>query len=279
MHGLGIVTQFSENITLQKVSAAPREISGRVISCFADCFHFSGCKVKILIDSCFSSGSHDDPINVHGTHLQITSIDADQKITVRFMHQQTYGFEAFFAGDSIAFINPKTLQPVGNAVIKSARLISKREMQLEIPGSISENVVTGLSIENLTWTPEVTIRNCRFDRTNTRELLLTTRRKILVENNTFFRTGMHAILIANDASSWFESGAVQDVTIRNNTFTECGYNSAPGNFVIAIAPENHELLPGYFVHRNIRIENNTFNIYDYPVLSALSVENLSFTRN
>jgi len=109
--------------------------------------------------------------------------------------------------------------------------------------------------------------------------LLTTRRKILVENNIFFRTGMHAILIANDAASWFESGAVQDVTIRNNTFTECGYNSTPGNFVIAIAPENHELLPGYFVHRNIHIENNTFNIYDYPVLTARSVENLSFTGN
>lgn len=279
MHGLGIVSQFSENISLFKVIAAPRENSGRIISCFADCFHFSGCKGKILIDSCFTSGSHDDPINVHGTHLKITSIDADKRMIVRFMHHQTYGFEAFFAGDSIAFINPQTLQPVAFAVLKNAELVNKREMLLEINGVMPGNVITGLCIENLTWTPEVTIRNSRFERTNTRGLLLTTRRKILIENNTFFRTGMHAILIANDATSWFESGAGQDVTIRNNTFTECGYNSAPGNFVIAIAPENHELLPGYFVHRNIHIENNTFNIYDYPVLTARSVENLSFTGN
>lgn len=279
MHGLGIVSQFSENITLFKVVAAPRENSERVISCFADCFHFSGCKGKIVIDSCFTSGSHDDPINVHGTHLQITSIKADKKITVRFMHHQTYGFEAFFAGDSIGFINPQTLQPVGFAVLKSAKLISKREMELEVSGPFSEAVKTGLCIENLTWTPEVTIRNSRFERTNTRGLLLTTRRKIVVENNTFFRTGMHAILIADDAASWFESGAVQDVSIRNNTFTECGYNSAPGNFIIAIAPENHQLAPKYFVHRNIRIENNTFSIYDYPVLTARSVDNLVFRGN
>ena len=152
-------------------------------------------------------------------------------------------------------------------------------MELEVTGTLPESVKTGLCIENLTWTPEVTIRNSRFERTNTRGLLLTTRRKILIENNTFFRTGMHAILIANDATSWFESGAVQDVTIRNNTFTECGYNSAPGNFVIAIAPENHQLIPGYFVHRNIRIENNTFTIYDYPLLTARSVENLVFKGN
>jgi hypothetical protein len=198
---------------------------------------------------------------------------------VRFMHHQTYGFEAFFSGDSIAFINPQTLQPVGFAILKSAKMINKREMELEVAGNISEKIKTGLCIENLTWTPEVTIRNSRFERTNTRGILLTTRRTILVENNTFFKTGMHAILIGDDATSWFESGAVSDVTIRNNTFTDCGYNSAPGNFIIAIAPENHQLVPGYYVHRNIRIENNIFTIYDYPVVSARSVENLVFKGN
>jgi len=279
MHGMGIVSQFSENISLIKVEVAPRPESERQIAAFADCFHFSGYKGKILIDSCFTSGSHDDPINVHGTHLQITAIEANKKLTVRFMHHQTYGFEAFFAGDSIAFIHPQTLQPVGSAILKSAKLINDREMELEVSGSLSETVKTGLCIENLTWTPEVIIRNSRFERTNTRGMLLTTRKKILVENNTFFKTGMHAILIGNDASSWFESGSVQDVTIRNNTFTECGYNSAPGNYVIAIAPENHQIVPEYFVHRNIHIKNNTFTIFDYPVLAARSTENLVFTDN
>jgi len=277
MHGLGIVSQFSENISLLKVEVAPRPESGRQISAFADCFHFSGCKGKILIDSCFTSGSHDDPINVHGTHLQITAIDAAKKITVRFMHHQTYGFEAFFAGDSIAFINPQTLMPVATAQLKSAKLINLREMELELDGPLPENAKTGLCIENLTWTPEVIIRNSRFERTNTRGLLITTRRKVLIENNTFFRTGMFPILIADDASSWFESGAVSDVTIRSNTFEECGYNSGSG--AINIAPENHELVAGNSVHRNIRIINNTFKVFDGAVLSARSVENLEFTSN
>ncbi|WP_423126973.1 right-handed parallel beta-helix repeat-containing protein [Gaoshiqia sp. Z1-71] len=277
MHGLGIVSQFSENISLLKVEVAPRPESGRQISAFADCFHFSGCKGKILIDSCFTSGSHDDPINVHGTHLQITAIDAAKKITVRFMHHQTYGFEAFFAGDSIAFINPQTLMPVATAQLRSAKLINLREMELELDGPLPENVKTGLCIENLTWTPEVIIRNSRFERTNTRGLLITTRRKVLIENNTFFRTGMFPILIADDASSWFESGAVTDVTIRNNIFEDCGYNSGSG--AINIAPENHELVVGNSVHRNIRIINNTFKVFDGAVLSARSVENLEFTGN
>ena len=241
---------------------APQENSGRIISSFADCFHFSGCKGKIVIDGCSTSGSHDDPINVHGTHLKVIAIAKDKKVTVRFMHHQTYGFEAFFAKDSIAFVNPKTLKPIAYAKLKSAKLINKREMQLELDGALSDKVKVGDVIENSSWTPEVTIRNSRFERTNTRGMLLTTSRKVLVENNTFYRTGMHAILIADDASSWFESGAVRDVTIRNNTFQECS------GTVINIAPENHELVGGFYVHHNIKIENNIFNVFDSSIVSA-----------
>jgi hypothetical protein len=32
-------------------------------------------------------------------------------------------------------------------------------------------------------------------------------------------------------------------------------------------------------HRNIRIENNSFSLFDYPVLYARSVDSLSFTGN
>jgi hypothetical protein len=277
MHGLGIVSQFSENISLLKVVVAPRKNSGRIIASFADCFHFSGCKGLIKIDSCFTSGAHDDPINVHGTHLQITRLDAGSKITVRFMHHQTYGFKAFFAGDSIAFINPKTLLPVATAKLKTAKLVNRREMEIEVEGKMPANINNGLCIENLTWTPEVIIQNSRFERTNTRGLLITTRRKVLIENNVFYHTGMYPILIADDATSWFESGAVQDVTISKNVFDECGNNSGSG--AIAIAPENHELVAGNTVHRNIRIINNTFKVNNGGVLTARSVDNLVFTGN
>lgn len=195
------------------------------------------------------------------------------------MHHQTYGFQAFFPDDSIVFVRPQALKPEGTAIVKSVRLISLREMELELDRKLPEEVQNGDCIENITWTPAVRITNCRFERNNTRGLLITTRRKVLIEGNTFYHTGMHAILIADDALSWFESGPVRDVTIRNNVFDNCGYNSAPENDVIAIAPENHELVPGFFVHRNIRIEKNTFKMYDYPVLTARSVDNLVFTGN
>lgn len=90
---------------------------------------------------------------------------------------------------------------------------------------------------------------------------------------------MHAILIENDAMGWYESGPVTDVTIRNNQFIECGYNSAPDSYAIKINPENRELVKNYYVHRNIRIENNTFKLLDYPLLSAKSTNGLTFINN
>jgi hypothetical protein len=277
MHGLGIVSQFSKNISLLKVLVAPGENSDRVIAAFADCFHFSGCRGLITIDSCLTSGSHDDPVNVHGTHLQIVDIDTAKRIRVHFMHPQTYGFEAFFPGDSIAFINPQTLLPLGVAKLKSATLINKREMELVVDGSLPGSIISGLCVENLTWTPEIIIRNSRFERTDTRGLLITTRRKVLIENNIFYHTGMYPILIADDALSWFESGAVRDVLIRNNIFDGCGYNTASG--AINIAPENRELIAGKAVHQNIRITDNTFKVINKDVLDARSVDHLLFSGN
>ncbi|MEI3798256.1 MULTISPECIES: right-handed parallel beta-helix repeat-containing protein [unclassified Chitinophaga] len=280
MHGLGIVSQFSEDLHYSHIQIMPGEKSGRIMAAFADGMHFSGCKGNITITDSHFKGLHDDPVNVHGTHLVIAEKVAPRVLKLRFMHHQTYGFQAFFAGDSISFVHAATLQGYANGRIAAARMLSEREMEVTLSTDLPEGIVAGDCLENITWTPSLTIRNCLFEAVNTRGLLVTTRKKVVIEHNRFYRTGMHAILIADDAASWFESGPVQDVLITGNTFEGCGYNLAPdNNYVIAIAPENHQLLKGYMVHHNIRIEDNEFRVYDYPVLTARSTGNLSFTRN
>jgi hypothetical protein len=44
----------------------------------------------------------------------------------------------------------------------------------------------GNAIENITWTPEVEIRNNFFARIPTRGVLVTTRRKVVIENNRLY---------------------------------------------------------------------------------------------
>ncbi|MBI9064439.1 MAG: right-handed parallel beta-helix repeat-containing protein [Marinilabiliaceae bacterium] len=279
MHGLGIISQFSENIALNKVEVAPRKESGRHIAAFADCFHFSGCKGFIQLDSCRTSGSHDDALNVHGTHLKIVDIMNSHQMKVRFMHHQTYGFEAFFNSDSVAFVNPKNLLVYTYGKVKNAELVSKREMILDLEQSLPKDLRVGDCLENITWTPSVTVRNCHFERMNTRGILMTTRRKVVIENNTFYRTGMHAILIANDCNFWYESGPVHDVTIRGNKFIQCGHQQGENGYVISIQPETHRFEKGKFIHSNIKIENNEFQCSSGAWLFARGVDNLHVTDN
>ena len=140
------------------------------------------------------------------------------------MHPQTFGFHAFFPGDEVAFINSNTLLPVVEAKVKKVTRVDDRHVIVEIDRQLPETVRSTelVAVENLTWTPEVVIRNNYFSRIPTRGILVTTRKKVVIEDNTFYRMQMSAILIADDARSWFESGPVTDVTIRRNKFIECG---------------------------------------------------------
>ncbi|HET7116052.1 MAG TPA: right-handed parallel beta-helix repeat-containing protein, partial [Hanamia sp.] len=278
IHGLGIVSQLSKNIFIRNVSIAPKPGSGRVIAAFADCFHFSGCYGLVRIENSFCSGSHDDPVNIHGTALRIIKADSN-KIIVRFMHDQTWGFNAFEKSDSIEFVNHKTLLPFGTAVVKSSKMISQKEIELELNIPVPKQWQESDCVENISKTPSVVIKNNRFEHTETRGLLVTTRRSVLIESNTFYRTGMHAILIADDCNSWFESGPVKNVIIRNNKFIDCGYNSAPDDYVIFIKPETNHFEKGRYVHSNISITGNEFQVFDSPVLFAENVNGLIFNGN
>lgn len=279
MHGLGIVSQFTENLDYDSVYVEPEKGSGRVIASSADGMHFSGCKGQILINHCRFNGMHDDPVNVHGTHLKVSEVVAPATLKLRFMHHQSYGFLPFSAGDSVAYLHSESLQIFSHGIIKSAKLINEIEVLVELQAPVSRELKVGDALENITWTPALTIRNSRFEGTISRGTLVSTRRKVVIDNNVYYRTGMHAILIENDASGWYESGPVMDVTIRNNQFIECGHNSLPGSYVIKINPEAHEWIPGYYVHNNIQIVQNYFKVYNPPVLQAYSTKGLIFMNN
>ena len=270
--GMGIVSQFTENITFERVNVVPRPGTIRTCPAWADCFHFSGCRGKVLVDSCNFSGTQDDPINVHGTHLRLIEKTASNQVLVRFMHPETYGFAAFQPDDEINFVDYVNLRAYATGKVKAIERRTDKDWLLTlaeaVPQFASDDVV-----DNISWYPDLTIRNCTVTMDSCRGFLITTRGKVLVENNTFNRTTMSAILIADDADSWFESGPVRDVTIRGNKFIQCG------NPVISIMPENHTAKPDEPVHMNIRIYDNFFDLAGDTAIAAKSVKGLTITGN
>ncbi len=273
MHGMGFVSQLCENITYDSFYVGPRKGSGRTCAAWADIFHFSSCKGNIKIKNSYLSSANDDAINVHGTYLRIIDVISKQKIKVRFMHPQTYGFNSFSIGDSIEFIRAKSLIPFSKNVIAKSVLLNDKEIELTLEQVIPDNIQTNDVIENTTWIPDVKICNTKITLIPTRGILVTTRGKVIIEDNEIVKTNMSSILIANDANSWFESGYVENVIIRNNKFIECGEP------VIKIHPENSEIITGYSVHKNIQITNNQFELKNKLILSAKSTRNIEFTNN
>ena len=273
MHGLGVVFQHSENLTIDTVDFAPRAETDRVTAGFADFLQVSAGRGLIKVVDSHFSGSNDDPINVHGTHFRVVEQPAPSQVVVRFMHHQTYGFDAFFPEDNIEFINNDTLTAFGGAKVTEVERKNGREILLTLDRPAPEDIQANDVIENVTWTPEVEIRGNHFERVPTRGILVTTRQKVVIEDNVFLRPQMSAILISNDADNWFESGMVKDITIRGNEFIESG------NPVINIHPENRVVDWKNPVHQNIRIEDNMFKMSNGMTVDVKSTTGFSFVNN
>lgn len=266
--GMGIVSQFTDGITFGRVRIIPPEGTIRTCPAWADVFHFSGCRGQILVEDCVFSGTQDDPVNVHGTHLGIVGKPAENKLSLRFMHKQTYGFTAFRPGDEVAVIGGKTLREMeGNPrrKVTAVRRISGTDWEITLDGP-APAFQPGDVLDNITWYPDVTICGSKVDMDSCRGFLLTTRGKVLVEGNTFHRCGMPAILIEGDADGWHESGPIRDLTIRKNTFIGCG---------ISINPRVRSAEGA--VHENIRIVDNVFK--EGAGISAHHTADLTITGN
>lgn len=278
MHGLGMVSQYSHNITMHKVACKPRD--GRLLASSADFMHFSGCSGHLSIDSCTFIGAQDDGINVHGTNLRGVSRIDDNTLELRFMHPQSYGYQAFWQGDTVAFVQAATMQRKLSAVVTGVERLTDRTVKVSFDCAIPADFELNHDcVENITCTPSVEVRNCYFNRISTRGILVTTPRKVVIANNTFDHLGMSAVLIEADAEGWYESGPVKDVTIENNRFIGCAYNGGPHKATIAINPSNKVLDSKKPVHTGIRIIGNYFETEGRPILYAKSTRDLIYRNN
>jgi hypothetical protein len=270
MHGMGVVSQFSKNLRFTNISVKARP--GRTCAAWADILHFSGCSGKIEVAGSYLSGANDDAINVHGTFLKITEKLSPTQVKVKFMHDQTYGFDAFSAGDSIGLVHPASLLTYQNNKLLKVQKLSNKEFLLNLGNPLPEEMQTGDAVENTTATPEVWIHHNTIEKIPTRGILVTTRRKVVIENNIINRTNNSAVMINDDASSWYESGAVKDVTIQNNTFYECG---GP---VIGVLPEN-KVTSASPVHTGIKVTGNKVILKNTKFFEASSTSGIKITGN
>ena len=282
----GVVAFKTENITLRKVDYKTNAKKDRVFSLVADGYHLNTCKGLVTIENCTQEGMGDDFLNLHGMNVMIENRVDDNTVSVKTRDRGSASY-VLGVGDEVWFIDATTMQRGQTNKIKEikdvmdGRALKARHVVFE--NKIPETIKPRDAIENRTWNAELEMRDCKIlKRHRARGILVTTPKRAVIENN-YFRTAGTAILIEGDVDYWYESGASNDLLIRGNVFEDCfssGFAGDWGHAVITIhpshKPQNDDAAP---YHRNIRIENNVFKSFDYPILFARSVGGLRFTNN
>lgn len=275
--GMGLIAERTENVKLAGMRVTSAE--GRLISTRADATHFIGCKGLIEVENCVFEHMLDDGINVHGAYVPVVERIDDRTLLCEISHFQQWGLTFAEPDDRVALLSRETVLPFFETTVTAVRKLNEQRFLItleELPAELPEGP---LSVENLTWNPDLVMRNNVIRENRARSLLVTTKGKVLIEDNDF-SSQMHGILIEGDNLYWYESGAVQDVIIRNNTFANIGFG-ATGGYPLFASPKltSEQRLGEGPYHRNIIFTGNLIRSSNGHLVNARSVENLTIRDN
>ncbi len=275
--GMGLIVERTENVTLNHYVVTSGK--DRYVSTRADATHFIGCKGTIKLEGCVLEHMLDDGINVHGAYVKVVDYMGKNQFLCEISHFQQWGLVFAEPGDEIALLSRETILPFYKTSVTDVRILNEHRFVMtvaEMPDKLPEGP---LSVENLTWYPDLVMRNNVIRENRARSVLVTTKGKVLIENNVF-ASQMHGILIEGDNNFWYESGAVEDVVIRNNVFENIGF-AVDGRYPLLASPlfrPEQRMGEGQY-HRNIHFINNTIRSFNGHLVKARSVGDLEISGN
>jgi hypothetical protein len=275
---MGFLFERSEEIVISKCGIFVRPGSDRVVSTIADATHFSNCKGNILIENCKFQHMLDDGTNVHGTYVEINKIVDSKTVVVELKHFEQLGFEFAGIGDEMWFIQQPSPDRASVNKVTEVLTINDRFIQITFENNLPSNLKKGDNLENKTWNPVFTMRGCTINDHRARNVIIKTPLKIIIENNNF-SSMMSAIQLRGDNYYWFESGAVADVTIRNNRFVHCAYGGAESSILYVTPRLGKDFDDKAFFDRNITFENNTIETFGSRIIWTDRVDGLKITGN
>ena len=274
--GMGVIAQSSQNITLDNVKVTPSPGSERVLSVSADATHFVNCGGKITMVNCLFENQNDNATNIHGMYAHIDKIVSPSEIIVKYI----YGFDFLIPDTDVEMVDPFSYITYGvNHVVDIERL-NNQYSKITFTNPLPMIAKVGDAIASIGEYPDVLIKNCKIGKNRARGILLGSRGKIVIENNTFHTPGT-AILLEGDARTGAEQAGVRDLTIRNNIFDNCNYSIGPwGTAAIQVRAgisESAREVSRY--NRNILIEDNLFRVFTPRILNMYSVDGLTYRNN
>ncbi|WP_168564911.1 right-handed parallel beta-helix repeat-containing protein [Crateriforma spongiae] len=275
--GMGVIAERCDDVELDGLVVTSNQ--ERIVSTRADATHFIGCRGTIRLQNCLFEHMLDDGINVHGAYVKVVEYLGDRQFLCEISHFQQWGLVFSKPGDRIALLSRTTVLPFFETEVTKTRILNERRLLVtlaEVPDRMPEGP---LSMENLTWYPDLVMKNNTIRENRARGALITTKGKVLLQDNVI-ASQMHGILIEGDNNKWYESGGVQNITITGNTFDNVGFEGGAVYPLLAspLLNETQHMGEGHF-HRNIRFTDNTIRSFSGHLVRAQSVTGLTISGN
>ncbi|MGC1300263.1 MAG: right-handed parallel beta-helix repeat-containing protein [Alloacidobacterium sp.] len=157
--------------------------------------------------------------------------------------------------------------------------LDDKHLWIRFTEALPSSVAVKDAAENLAWQPNVIYRNNHIRHNRARGALFGSQASTVVEDNFFDHLSGPALLFNADASDWFENAPARNVVVRHNRFLDTNMGPYGQGSISIIFPVEGTKGGQYFNARNIRIEDNSFELFQQPLLYAASVEGLSFKHN
>ncbi len=274
--GMGLIVEDCADVTARGFKVALKDGARSLITTTADATHFMGCRGTVLLENCLFENMLDDSCNVHGVYAIAEGQLAPDQLAISFSHFQQLGTVFARPGDRLRLMQRDTLLGYAECRVKNVIRHNEDYYVLNLEQPLAGGLRPNSSVENLSARPDVVFRNNIVRNNRARSVLMTAGGKVLIENNLFERPSMMGILVEGDNQFWYESGAVEDLTIRSNKFIGLS-PFAPLLRLAPMQPGEKRSLPPY--HHRIRILDNTIESASPLVLDASRVGGLEFSGN
>lgn len=267
--GMGFIAQLCTNITVDGVQIRPKAGRDTLLSTTADALHFINCDGKVVIRNSRIEKSIDDALNIHGVYTIAKRILSPTEVEIGFGHEEQSGFVPYLAGDTVAVNNMAEGTEKGSAVVSAVTHNEDRShIVVHFTTDISSLIQEGDALENTSRSAEFIFDNnivlhCPHIRVSSK--------KMTIQNSLL--SMQYADLYINDLFDyWYESGSVEDVVIRGNTFIK---PRSGANIKILSSRKGEHAKQ----HNRIVIENNRFASPAETAISAEAVKELTVQNN
>lgn len=242
--GMGFYAYRTQDITLDGFCLTYDDESPCLITNAADALHTFGTTGRLEIKNSVFEGMIDDAINIHSNFRTVDHV-CENTIYTDLASCEKQAADLYRVGDEIAVYRGKTMEELARYTVEKIEKVSNTVQKFTVDRRVEEHQAGDL-IENITANCDVLIENCIFGKANS-HLRLQSRGKVIMRNCE----SELPVLLSGDASYWFESGPMTDLTVENCRFIG---EYAKINIVSEIFPSERE--PYY--HRNLKIINNEF---------------------